>query len=130
MRVIKKYKPDKNGKQPFAIEAENLNGFEYSDAPIPISEITARINELNKGNNRKKLKSTDITEWLLENDYLRIAEINGQKYKLPTPQGKKLGLSTETRVNKEGLWYKIVLYNQAAQEFIVKNAIPKIRVYY
>ena len=130
MRVIKKYKPDKNGKQPFAIEAENLNGFEYSDAPIPISEIIARINELNKGNNRKKLKSTDITEWLLENDYLRIAEINGQKYKLPTPQGKKLGLSTETRVNNEGLWYKIVLYNQAAQEFIVKNAIPKIGVYY
>ena len=130
MRVIKEYKPGKNVIQPFAIEAEKLNGFEYSDAPIPISEITARINKLNKGNTRKKLKSTDITEWLLENEYLRITEINGQKYKLPTPQGKKLGLSTETRVNNEGLWYKIVLYNQAAQEFIVKNAIPKIGVYY
>ena len=125
LRVIRKYKPDMSGESSYAKEAYSLNDFEYSDAPISISEITAKINELNKDKDCRKLKATDFTEWLLTNEYLRTAEINGKKYKLPTPKGKELGLTTETRVDDDGNWYKIVLYDRAAQEFVVKNTILK-----
>ena len=123
LRVIRKYKPDQKGRLPFVIEPEKLNEYEYSDSPIPVSKIAVQINELNKDETRQKLKATDITEWLLNNDYLKATEINGKKYKLPTPKGKELGLATETRVSKDGEWYKIVLYNRAAQEFVIENII-------
>ena len=126
LRVIKKYKPDKKGRKPFSIKPEKLNDFEYSDEPISVSKIAARINELNKDETRQKLKATDITQWLLDNDYLKATEINGKKYKLPTPKGKELGLKSETRVNEDGNWYKIVLYNRNAQEFVIESIIKVI----
>ena len=121
LNVIRKYKPDKNGTAPFAMDADRLNYFAYSDKPISVSEITFRINDLNKDQNCKKLKATDITEWLLENEFLKAATINGKNYKLPTPKGKELGMTSETRINDDGNWYKIVLYNRAAQGFIIDN---------
>ena len=126
LRVIRKYKPDKKGRIPFVIEPEKLNEYEYSDSPIPVSKIAVQINDLNKDEAHQKLKATDITEWLLDNDYLKATEINGKKYKLPTPKGKELGMTTETRVSKDGEWYKIVLYNRAAQEFVIENIIKVI----
>ena len=128
LRVIRKYKPDENGRLPFAIEPEKLNDFEYSDTPISISAITAKVNEISNDETRQKLKATDLTDWLVNNDYIVIIEINGKKYKLPTSIGKKLGLTTKTRIKKDGNRYKIVLYNRNAQEFIVKNIIMKIGV--
>lgn len=127
LRVIRKYKPDKKGRLPFEIDNEKLNYFEYSDTPISVSAITVKVNELNKDGTRQKLKATDITEWLLDNGYLKMTEINSKKYKLPTPKGKILGLTTETRVNNDGEWYKVVLYNRTAQEFIIENIVLKTR---
>ena len=127
LSVIRKYKPDKKGRLPFEIDNEKLNYFEYSDTPISVSAITVKVNELNKDGTRQKLKATDITEWLLDNGYLKMTEINSKKYKLPTPKGKILGLTTETRVNNDGEWYKVVLYNRTAQEFIIENIVLKTR---
>ena len=41
--VIKRYIPTKRGKLPFYIAEEQLSHFEYSDTPIPISEIMSKI---------------------------------------------------------------------------------------
>ena len=39
-------KPKKQGKIPFSLTAEQALDFEYSEVPIPISEIITRINNL------------------------------------------------------------------------------------
>lgn len=119
--VIKRYIPTKRGKLPFYISEEQLSHFEYSDTPIPISEITRRINDLTEDNRRKKLNATDITNWLLSIHVLKIEELNGKPFKLPTYDGTKLGLSVERREKDDGDRYYVTLYNRKAQEFVIDN---------
>ncbi|MBQ1506803.1 MAG: HRDC domain-containing protein, partial [Ruminococcus sp.] len=121
MRIIKRFKPGKNGKLPFVITAEQLENFEYSNEPIPISEIVRRINALSEAENRKKLRATDITEWLVSRDFLKITEINERNCKLPTPGGEELGLSIERRTKDDGEEYLVVLYSLAAQKFVIEH---------
>ena len=119
--VIKRYTPTKRGKLPFYISEEQLSRFEYSATPIPISEITRRINDLAKDERRKKLNATDITNRLLSLNVLKVVEINGKPFKLPTYDGTKLGLSVERREKDDGERYYITLYNRKAQEFVIDN---------
>lgn len=121
MSVIKRFKPDKNGKLPFFITAEQLERFEYSDEPVSVSVITAGINSCTHNDSRGKLKATDITEWLVSRKLLDIVEIGGRRYKLPTEEGEQLGLSLERRKNVGGENYDIVLYDRAAQEYVISH---------
>lgn len=119
--VIKRYIPTKRGKLPFYISEEQLSHFEYSDTPIPISEITKRINDLAEDERRKKFRATYITDWLVSINVLKIEELNGKPYKLPTYDGTKLGLSVERREKDDGDRYYVTLYNRKAQEFVIDN---------
>ena len=119
--VIKRYFPTKRGKLPFYISEEQLSLFEYSDMPIPVSEITRRINDLAEDGCRKKLRATDITDWLMSIYVLKIEELNSKPFKLPTYDGTKLGLSVERREKDDGERYYITLYNRKAQEFVIDN---------
>ncbi len=121
MKVIDKYKPDKKGKLPFVITREQLEKFQFSDEPISVSVITFRINSLVTDANRKKLRSSEITDWLVSIDFLAVVEISGHKYKFPTKKGEALGLSVERREAESGELYDVVVYNRAAQEFIINN---------
>lgn len=98
-----------------------MSHFEYSDTPIPISEITKRINDLAEDERRKKFNATDITNWLLSIHVLKIEELNGKPFKLPTYDGTKLGLSVERREKDDGERYYITLYNRKAQAFVIDN---------
>lgn len=71
--------------------------------------------------NRKKLKATDITEWLLSMGVLKVEEVNGKNCKFPTYDGTKLGLSIERRESKAGERYFVTVYNHKAQQFILDN---------
>lgn len=119
--VIKRYTPTKRGKLPFYISEEQLSRFKYSDTPIPVSEITRRINNLTEDERRKKLNATNITNWLLSINVLKIEELNGKPFKLPTYDGTKLGLSVERREKDDGERYYVTLYNRKAQEFVIDN---------
>ena len=121
MNVIKQYMPDKKGKLPFSVTAQQLQRFEYSDTPISVSEITHKINELVNDENRKKLKATDITEWLLSVGVLKIEAVDGRNCKFPTYDGTKLGLSLERREREDGDRYFVTLYNRRAQEFVINH---------
>ena len=125
MRVIDKYKPDKKGKLPFVITREQLEKFQFSDEPISVSVITFRINSLVTDANRKKLRSSEITDWLVSIDFLAVVEISGHKYKFPTKKGEALGLSVERREAESGELYDVVVYNRAAQELIIDNLAEK-----
>ena len=70
---------------------------------------------------RKKLKATDITERLLSEGLLKIVEANGKKYKLPTFDGTKMGLTMERRESESGERYYVTLYNREAQAYLLDH---------
>ena len=113
-------KQRKNKKIPFNLTKEELNKFEYSNTPIPISTIVKELNKLNTNSEISKLKTTDITNWLINIGILFEKEINGKKYKLPTETGKSMGLFIEERIGYNGEYY-IVEYPKQSQEFIIDN---------
>lgn len=107
-------------KRPFTITKELLNKFEYSNTPIPISTITGQLNELSQNPDMAKLRGTNVCRWLITMGLLAETEINGRNYKLPTKDGKEMGLFIEERTGYTGDYY-IVEYPRQAQEFIIDN---------
>lgn len=110
----------KTKKIPFNITREKLNKFEYSDFDLPISQIVARINDLNSNSNMAKLKATNVCNWLISIGLLVETEINGKKFKIPTEDGKNMGLYIEHKIGYSGE-YVIVLYPKIMQQFIIDN---------
>lgn len=108
-------------KLPLNIPFEKRAKFEYSNAPIPVSEITRRINELIDTGSMQKLRYTAILSWLTEIGILEWATSADQKrVKRPTTAGQELGISLDERTGSAGV-YHVVVYSTAAQHFIVDN---------
>ena len=105
---------------PFYITAEQLAQFEFSQEPIGVTQIAQRINSLIDESCVKKLKVTSITEWLVDIDMLYVEEINGKKHKRATQQGNSIGIIEDIYEGKYGEYRKL-LYNEAAQHFIIDN---------
>lgn len=114
-------KGKKTSKQAFAITAQELREFSFSEKPIPVSEITRRINDLINPDAMVKLKHTSITTFLLEAGILTLMETsNGRTVKTPTAQGESVGISVEEREGPNGRYWTVV-YNLDAQHFILDN---------
>ena len=121
-------KTEKVKKQPFSISHETLKNFRLSSTPIPVSEITKRINELVAESAMTKLKYTSITTFLLQSGFLVQAEAgDGEKTKAPTKQGSSIGISSEERVGQSGT-YRVTVYNADAQQFILDNIDAVIEI--
>lgn len=108
-------------KRPFYINYEQRLKFEYSDKPIPVSEITNRINALNDNDDMLKLKHTSITSWLIDIEVLMESMQSDEHiFKQPTQQGNAIGITVEIRhgLTKD---YPVTVYNRAAQQFILDN---------
>ena len=111
----------KTKKANFHISFDDIQKFRFSDTPIPVSEIAKRINELSGSENMKNLTYKNITDWLISIEMLRIdTNYDGKTARRPTTQGNELGITTEERENVSGK-YIVVLYNRAAQQFIIDN---------
>ena len=105
----------------FCLSEEGKATFEYSKIPVSISELVYSLNGKAEAY-MKKLRAVDITSWLLKQGYLEQREMeNGNKYKVATELGNRLGIINETKVNSYGNRYSVNLYNEAAQKFIVDN---------
>jgi hypothetical protein len=75
-----------------------------------------------------KLKHTSITSFLIESGFLAQTEAgDGHHAKLPTEQGKSIGISTEERVGQNGT-YRVTVYNTDAQQFILDNIDAVIEI--
>ena len=111
----------KAAKQPFAVSYELLEHFPLSDTPITVSEMSKRLNELAEPGTMTKLKTTSITGFLMESGLLEAAPAaDGSTYKVPTEQGRSIGISVEERTGRYGR-YRVTLYNIDAQQFILDN---------
>ena len=114
-------KPKRAPKIPFAVTLEQLEKFEYSEEPIPVSEIAKRIYAMANNENMEKVSYRQINQWLLNIGMLYLHDFGGKKpVKRPTEEGNQIGIIVETRMGRYGE-YQVVLYNEDAQRFILDN---------
>ena len=114
-------KQAKAAKQPFSITQEELRRFPLSATPIPVSEVTKRINALIEERSMTKLTYTSITSSLIESGLLMQTDSgDGHHAKLPTDQGQSIGIVVEEREGQNGT-YRVTVYNTEAQQFILDN---------
>lgn len=111
----------KGTKLPFYITCAEKANFEYSKAPITVSEIARRINAAVRGERKAKLRYSSITFWLIETGMLEIEKNSGvTENKYPSKRGEELGISMETRTGANGD-YDVIVYNEMAQRYILDN---------
>lgn len=116
-----------NNKYSFYITKTEFEKIPISDTPITISKFTYAINEICNRSEMKKLKATQITEWLNKNGYLQIIICNnGDECKKATELGKEIGIISETKVNSRGYEYILNTYDSSAQSFLKNNVLPQI----
>lgn len=114
-------KKSKLPKQPFCLEYEARKGFRYSKVPIPVSEITRRINELLPSEDMTKLNYKHILNWLLEIGALHFVSYdNGKMIRQPTTTGLHLGIHIEERLSARGP-YSVIVYDEIGQQFILDH---------
>lgn len=114
---------------PFLLSDNQKKAFEYSDTPIPISEIAKRLNALINEKSMVKIKYQHIRSWLSEIGMLEMVDtISGGRAKHPTEAGAGLGISVEKRTGTDGD-YQVVLYDKSAQQFILDNIDAITEVY-
>lgn len=116
--VAPKKKPP---KAPFEIPADRRTAFAFSDTPIPISEISKRINMLIDPEKMATLPYSTIRDWLFSLNMLEETQNgDGKPTKHPTLQGENLGIHLENRFGLHGPYF-VVVYDLAAQHFIIDN---------
>ena len=119
--VGKQKKTEKPTKIPFTLSYEQRKNYNYSDSPIPISEISRRISSLSEDENMSQMKYGSITGWLTQIGMMELSlSATGRQTKIPTSTGRDLGISTAVRTGMNGA-YTAVLYNRNAQQFIIDN---------
>ena len=111
----------KTAKVPFQLDYETRKNFRYSETPIPISEITRRINELIQSEDMKKLNYKFISDWLIRAGFLvLVTNDDGTTTRKPTDNGIQMGITLEQRQGQNRV-YTVVVYNKVAQQFILDN---------
>ena len=111
----------KTAKVPFQLDYEARKNFRYSETPIPISEITRRINELIQSEDMKKLNYKSISDWLIQAGFLvLVTNDDGSTTRKPTDNGIQMGITLEQRQGQNRV-YAVVVYNKVVQQFILDN---------
>ena len=114
-------KPARRGRAPFALDDSARRELTPADEPLRISQVTSLINERVDPETMKNLRSGVITQWLLGIGALEQVQLpSGKEAKIPTPQGRSLGLITQ-EFRGENSVYSVVLYKPEAQQFIFDN---------
>ena len=111
-----------NTKHVFHLFQEEMDQIPITDGMISVSEFTYSINSIVKTEKMRKLKATQITQWLTKRGYLEeLSNENGTGYKVVTVLGKKLGITSQKKVNSQNDIYSLNLYNKNARAFIIEN---------
>lgn len=114
-------KKAKKRKREFTVSDSELVKIQISETPLPVSEISKRLNELVDPETTKKISGSMINNWLLELNLLEVTvQPNGKNRKTPTEQGKELGIFGEERAGLYGT-YTTTLFSPSAQQFIYDN---------
>lgn len=114
-------KKTRNCDLPFSFSDDILNKIEIKEKPITVSEFTKNINKTLEENYIRKITYKMITHYLVENDYLEeIILSDGKTTKGLTEKSKEIGITSEHR-ETQFKTYDVILYEETAQRFIIKN---------
>lgn len=118
---IRSSKAAKVHKKDFELTEEERGKLQVSERALTVSEIAERLNGLIDRDSTRRISAASINQWLLERQLLEIVvRPDGKTRKLPTAQGRELGLFTEERTGQYGS-YLIVLFAPSAQQFLYDN---------
>ncbi len=92
-----------------------------------ISEIANELNRVTAENNIKKIQAVWITNWLIS---IGILEINNFEKRVPTKDGKSIGITTQLKNRFDGTVYYQNYYSAEAQIFIYDNIDNIIAFHY
>ncbi len=106
---------------PFSVTPEEAARFPYSDEPISGSEIAKRLADIIENPMMKSFSVQTLNQWLMQEGLLAEVENGeGKKQKIPTQNGRMMGICTEHRTGQRGE-YTAILFNRAAQKFIMER---------
>ena len=117
---IKKIAKKRSDLLPFELSKERRSEILINEQPVMISHFTNQINSLINDEVMRKLKTTSLTEWLVEKAFLREELIHEKRRKIPTVHGKNHGITVEERSGQYGT-YTAVMYNSVAQQLLIDN---------
>ena len=108
-------------QQAFNIRTEQLAQVRVSQEPVRVTQLIEMISAVASDPQMKKLRTTVITDWLLEKGFMeKQTGPDGKSIRLPTQNGLMLGMSTQARQGQYGE-YQAVFYNAAAQQFVLDH---------
>lgn len=107
--------------QDFSITMEQIRSVQVSLEPVRVTQLVEMIAAAVGNPQMKKLRTTVITDWLIEKGFMeKQTGIDGKSIRVPTQNGLMLGLSVQTRQGQYGE-YQAVYYNASAQQFVLDN---------
>ena len=111
------------GKEKFHVTDEQIKNYPTDEAPVPVSEIARRLNDLlPQDSNVEKIYFKTIRDWFVSQNYLEEKKnALGKIFFVPTEVGAQNGIVTESRVGKNGENYDAVLYNGVAQKLVLDH---------
>jgi len=113
---------DKRRKLYFHIDESRKKDIPISKEAIPISTFAYTLNEFIDTVTVKKVKASEITQWLMHEGYLEeIEHDDGKVFKILTDKAIEIGMSKETKTNSYGRIYDVNLYSAQAQTFIIDH---------
>lgn len=111
----------KTPKKNFYVTEEELRRLNPSPEPIRITQFVELVMNAINDPDRKKLKTTTITDWLIEKGFLsKQADTDGKSKRLPTAIGEQIGLAVKLREGQYGT-YQAVYYSEEAQRFLLDH---------
>ena len=117
-------KPIKKSKRKvqFYLNKEDVENFKYEEY-YHISEMKDELNRICTVENVKKVTTTEIWNYLVDEGLTSEEEINMTIVKIPTEKGKSLGVCAEERVSQNGFRYTVLSYPKSIQKLIVEYFI-------
>lgn len=105
----------------FVITPEQLARVQISREPVRVTQIVEMLAAAVADPQMKKMRTTVITDWLLEKGFLeKQVAADGKNVRFPTEHGLKLGIFVQSRQGQYGE-YQAVYYNSDAQQFVLDN---------
>ncbi len=105
---------------------EKIDDIMTSSELKQITEMTREINEVLAENGRGKVSPVKMSNWLIENGYLKLIEKEGKNIKVPSEKGIESGIIQEERVGENGVYY-VNMYPKNMQRLIAENIIDILR---
>lgn len=95
--------------------------YSFVDGPKAITQLIAHIAQAIDDPERKQLKTTVVTDWLMKKGFMTKETLpDGKTKRLPTSAGMQLGIMTQLQQGQHGT-YEAVYYTPGAQQFVLDH---------